>query len=133
MRIRNGRSGPLPNAHSQRSRLRTKKGVTYREGVLLVPECWYELNAEYKDKWVNMWTSELARCFIPELDVPPLSRLFGYYMEHDALMLELRKAPSPDLAKLLNKVWYCIGQLEDRFGLTPQARLPLALPAQPVE
>lgn len=95
------------------------------------------LLAATKAEWTTFWASELAQLVEQNTDLPALERLFGYYDEHRRALKEARKErlvigstgqlvlnPLLKYAESLAKE---IRTLEDRFGLTPKARLTLGI------
>jgi hypothetical protein len=134
--IRTGKSGPPPNPAGRRSRTRTKKTVPLRQGLLVIPDPPTTLTDQYKELWVAMWGSPLARAWNTDIDTIALARLFSLYQERDKLQLDIRYAQCTDLPilnKLRIKIDFAILALEDRFGLSPSSRLPLGLKHREIE
>lgn len=98
-----------------------------------------------RDKWARLWAGPLAHILDPSMDVPALARLFGLYDEHERARRALKGKPrsggkrvvegsagqpvlSP-LAKYMRGLEPEIIRLEDRFGLSPAARLRMSVDA----
>ncbi len=90
-----------------------------------------------KDSWASFWRSPLAKTVVPDTDMPALNRLWRLYEECDTLANGVKRKRmvmgsqgQPVLNPLhtrLASVETEIRQLEDRFGLTPLARLKLGV------
>jgi hypothetical protein len=97
-----------------------------------------KLYAETVELWASFWASDVAGAVTPA-DRPALVRLFRAYDERERYARKVRKDPlstgsqgQPILhpfTKELARLDSLIGSLEDRFGLTPRARLGLGLQA----
>jgi P27 family predicted phage terminase small subunit len=93
--------------------------------------------AQTKERWVSFWGSSIAGVTERDTDLPALTRLFGYYDELERSTRALRQQRfvegsqgQPRLnpaAKYIGELEGSIRQLEDRFGLTPKARLGLGV------
>lgn len=87
--------------------------------------------------WERLWGSPLARTFNPDSDLPSIERLFTLRDERARSFRAARRnrvvAGSQEQAVLSPLLGYVakldaeIRQLEDRFGLTPRARLQLGV------
>ena len=90
-----------------------------------------------RDQWAAFWGSDVAAVCSPPTDLPALERLFSLYDERERCARAIRKSPlvtgsqgQPVLNPLSRQVGAVdpeIRQLEDRFGLTPMARLKLGV------
>jgi P27 family predicted phage terminase small subunit len=90
-----------------------------------------------RDSWPRFWASELAQLVKPETDLPALERLWSLYDERARALHGYRRARvvagsmgQPTLNPLfaaLKALDTEIRALEDRFGLTPMARLRLGV------
>jgi P27 family predicted phage terminase small subunit len=147
-----GQRGPIgkPEDRRQRKRPRTKEVLPAVIPLALPDENTAEaLPAENtapqppagllkatRNRWLEFWRSELASVVTPT-DVPALERLYTLYDERERALRDFRKArmvrgsqgqmvlnPMGRLVKDLDSE---IRALEDRFGLTPQARLRLGI------
>ena len=132
--------GPLPKPADRRQRRNQLKpfcvvpgGLVDRE-VLLVPA---GLLKATRDEWETFWRSDLARLVQTETDLVALERLFRLRDEERRAVREARKArlvpgsmgqltlnPLLKYAESLQKE---IRALEDRFGMTPKARMALGI------
>lgn len=91
-----------------------------------------------RDQWAAFWTSDAAQFVDQGSDAPALERLFVLYDErrraHVAYAKERIVKGSKGqpvrnpLAHVISECDAGIRVLEDRFGLTPKARLQLGLP-----
>lgn len=125
--------GPPPNPNSGRSR---KRGLTVitanKDGDYPAPPAEYAIPV--KRAWVAFWTSPIAQHVI-ESDQPALRRLFSYYDRRERFDREGMVEPvvsgstgQQALHPLLREVDTLdakILALEDRFGMSPMARLKL--------
>ncbi len=90
-----------------------------------------------RTRWDAFWGSELSSVAEPDTDTPALRRLFSYYDEIEratrAVGRERFVAGSQGQARLNPAARYitdlegAVRALEDRFGLTPKARLQLGV------
>lgn len=95
------------------------------------------LLATTRAEWKTFWGSELAQLVEQDTDLPALERLFSYYDEHRRAMKMARKerlvvgskgqTVLNPLLKYTESLAKEIRALEDRFGLTPKARLTLGI------
>lgn len=125
--------GPPPNPHSARSQ---KRGLT----VLVTPEAEdypsppSGLLKPVRDAWDAFWTSPLRQHVIAS-DLPALRRLFGFYDRRERFDREGISDPVVTgstgqmalnaLLKEVDVIDAKILALEDRFGMSPMARLKL--------
>jgi len=110
--------------------------VAQEDNELAIPEAPQGLLKQTRAQWVELWSSQLAQT-IAATDMPALERLFTLYDERHRAMRDFRKARlvrgstgQPVLnpmGKLVKDLDGEIRQLEDRFGLSPQARLRLGI------
>ncbi|GLY81849.1 P27 family phage terminase small subunit [Actinoallomurus iriomotensis] len=89
-----------------------------------------------RDRWVEFWASPVAKLADRVSDLPALERLFGLYDDLERCARTVRKAGhmiegskgqlvmNPLLRHMQTQAAE-IRQLEDRFGLSPRARLGL--------
>jgi P27 family predicted phage terminase small subunit len=95
------------------------------------------LLAATRDAWTAYWTSPLASLLIPATDMPALTRLWSLYDERtrcyravrrERLVLGSKRQPRRNpLYDAIASFDAEIRQLEDRFGLSPKARLELGV------
>lgn len=132
--------GPLPKPADRRQRRNKPKtlgvipGGSVGRKAPTAPDGLLEATVE---DWEHFWASELAQLVEPDTDLPALERLFGLYDEHRRAMREARKERVVEgsmgqmvlnpLLKYAESVAKEIRALEDRFGLTPKARLALGV------
>jgi len=93
--------------------------------------------AESKTEWQSFWTSPLAAALLPVTDEPAVRRLFGLRDERERMMRGIRRqrlVPGARGQPRANPLYAQLAsfdseirQLEDRIGLTPQARLKLGI------
>lgn len=90
-----------------------------------------------RDQWARYWGSSLAQIIELTTDLPALERLFSLYDErrrcHNGYQKE-RLMQGSTGQRVLNPLGRLIGEfdkeiraMEDRFGLTPKARLALGI------
>jgi P27 family predicted phage terminase small subunit len=89
------------------------------------------------NRWIEFWNSPLAGVVSSATDMPALERLFTLYDERERAYRAFRKERlivgsqgQPVLnpmGRLLKELDGEIRQLEDRFGLSPKARLQLGV------
>ena len=93
--------------------------------------------ASTKRRWETFWASDVASIVDQGSDLPALERLFGHYDELDRGQRAFRRQRfvaghhgqprlNP-LAKYLADLESAARALEDRFGMTPRARLQLGV------
>lgn len=90
-----------------------------------------------RDRWDSFWTSPVAVLVDHTSDLPALQRLFELYDDADRYRLHIREAAMVQgskgqmvrnpFVKDLKDTQTAILALEDRFGLSPRARLGLNL------
>ncbi len=95
------------------------------------------LLAETVADWQAFWTSALASAAVPATDLPAITRLFRLRDERERMARVVRKARvvlgsegqprANPLYSQINSFDAEIRQIEDRFGLTPMARLKLGI------
>lgn len=132
-------ASPIPKAPERRQR-RNERAVLSAIPVELrpvsAPEAPSGLSTASRAAWDRLWASPLAQAFA-ESDMPALERLFTLRTEreraHRAAIRSRLVAGSqgqPVLSPLLAYVSSLdaeMRQLEDRFGLSPRARLQLGV------
>ncbi|HEX7119134.1 MAG TPA: P27 family phage terminase small subunit [Longimicrobiales bacterium] len=132
--------GPLPKPTDRRQRRNQPKPLRVIPGGLVgrnAPPAPAGLLKATRDEWDTFWRSELAQLVQAETDLVALERLFRLRDEERRAMREARKArlvpgsmgqmvlnPLLKYAESLQKE---IRALEDRFGMTPKARLALGI------
>ena len=89
------------------------------------------------ESWNAYWSSPLARVALPETDLPALSRLWSLYDErarmYRAIVKErvtlgsMGQVRANPLYPQMVAMDAAIERLEDRFGLSPRARLQLGV------
>lgn len=90
-----------------------------------------------RTSWAAYWTSPLARLVEPDTDLPALARLWTLYDEMarmsrvaraQRVVAGYRGQPRPNpLYRVMAGIEIAILSLEDRFGLSPRARLQLGI------
>ncbi len=132
-------ASPIPKAPERRQR-RNERAVLSAVPIDLrpvnAPEPPAGLSVASRAAWGRLWASPLARAFA-ESDLPALERLFLLRNERDRSFraagrsrLVAGSQGQPVLSPLLGYVASLdaeIRQLEDRFGLSPRARLQLGV------
>lgn len=130
--------GPAPKHGGRRpSRRKSHLSVVPLKPVApaSTPPATREWLAITKKRWTTFWGSELARAVAPDTDLPALTRLHDLYDEQERALRAVRKQRfvlgsqgQPVLnpaGRLLKELAGEIRMLEDRFGLSPMARLRL--------
>lgn len=89
------------------------------------------------EKWAAFWQSDLAQLVEPATDMMALSRLFTLYDDRERAYRSVKKQPFVEgskgqpvanpMASRTESLDKEIRMLEDRFGLTPKARLALGI------
>jgi len=112
-------------------------GLVALDGGLVVPPAPTGWLAESKTEWQAFWTSPLAAALLPVTDEPAVRRLFGLRDERERMMRGIRRqrlVPGARGQPRANPLYAQLAsfdseirQLEDRIGLTPQARLKLGI------
>lgn len=138
--------GPAPKDPARRQRARTHGPASLQvvrpahdvaatpQGVPPPPEGVSERTAA---QWAGYWSSPVAKLVDPVSDLPALERLFLLYDDCQQYRESIRDAPMVQgsmgqmvrnpFVKDLKDAQAEIRQLEDRFGLSPRARLGLNL------
>lgn len=136
-------SGPNPKPGGRRQR-RNKpggrgRGMQLRPRLVAaeVPRCPQYWLIETRNQWVRYWMSDVARVADIDTDAAALTRLFTLYDERERSYRAYRKkrvVKGSTGQPTVNPVWRHaakldaeIRSLEDRFGVTPQARLRLGI------
>jgi phage terminase small subunit len=126
-----------PAARRQNHQTRDIGLVVVAGGAADPPEPLAKWLAATRKRWVRYWSAPLAAVADRETDLPALERLFSYYDELECCSRQFRKQrfvegstgqprlnPIADHIRALEPL---IRALEDRFGLTPLARLKLGV------
>jgi hypothetical protein len=134
--------GPAPDPSAERSSLsRVKQPDLDLVGPLEIPELPedLELLPATREWWDAYWISDVAKAVQADTDARGVIRLAWLYDERDRVASTLRKLDSPTavgsqgqmiihpLTKYLGQLDGEIRQLEDRFGLSPRARIALGI------
>lgn len=137
--------GPSPKDPSARQRRNTPRALELvaaaREVAevvpIVVPPAPAGLLKKTTERWAKFWTSSVAALVDRTSDMPALERLFELYDDADRYRAAIRKSPmvSGSQGQMVRNPFVkdlkdCQGevrQLEDRFGLSPRARLGLNL------
>lgn len=111
--------------------------VSIDGGAGEVPECPSDLLPEVAESWERFWRSPLAQTVTPDTDLPAVERLFGLRDERERAWRIIRAARvvSGSMGQERASPFYAVAsaldseirQLEDRLGLSPQARLRLGV------
>jgi len=128
---------PKPKPLRQNTERRDLGLVGIVPSTLRVPDPPADWLAESKAEWQGFWTSPLSSALLPVTDEPAVRRLFGLRDERERMMRGIRKArlvPGARGQPRANPLYAQLAsfdseirQLEDRIGLTPQARLKLGI------
>lgn len=129
--------GPLPKPAERRQRRNGRPALAPLDGrSTLSPEPPGGLLAATRASWRALWASPLASTFV-ESDLPALGRLFDLIDERARVVRVARRSrlvPGSKAQPVTNPlIGYIstldteIRNLEDRFGLTPKARLALGI------
>ena len=108
-----------------------------KDDVMIVPTPPAGLSPMLIDAWHTYWLSDLARTVTLPTDMPALRRLFLYYEDIETSHAKYLDSPiwsgstgqdkiSP-FARHVAELEGGIRALEDRFGLSPKARLELGV------
>ena len=128
-----------PADRRQRDRSRSDMRVDMVVTPVIAPRApaglvaWSDATSE---AWVELWASPLAAHYKPS-DVSALRRLFGYRQRLDDALERAEAQPESlgSTGQMVISPWHAeihrleaaIGKLEDRFGLTPLARIRLGV------
>jgi P27 family predicted phage terminase small subunit len=129
-----------PRKRSERRQRRNTPDVSLtvvqREPVRVpdAPKDWLKVT---KKRWEAFWGSEVAGAVDPATDSGALTRLFGFYDEVERATRAVREqrfvegsrgqARLNPAAKYVVELETAVRALEDRFGMTPRARLQLGI------
>src|SRR6266545_414479 len=132
-----GSRGPIGKPAGQRQHHGKPAPLTVLPGGkkgLTAPDPSGGLTAAVRRQWEDLWASPLA-ALVEGTDLPALERLFLLYDERERCWKAYRKARlvkgsqgQPVMSPLARQVALLdveIRHLEDRFGLSPRARLRL--------
>lgn len=132
--------GPAPKDPEDRQRRNAPKALSVVapgvEGGLEVPRPPAGLLKGTRDRWAAYWESPVARLADPVSDLTALERLFRLYDDIERSHVTVREqghmvkgsqgqAVMNPLLRHMQSVMAEVRQLEDRFGLSPRARLSL--------
>lgn len=129
---------PIPKPTDRRQRPHDRGvGIVPTDPVAVAPMPPSGVLATTKQAWCVFWRSKLASLVKPDSDLPALERLFSLYDERERCYRAAKKnrlvqgsqgqmVLNP-LYKQMNVLDTEIRNLEDRFGLTPMARLKLGV------
>ena len=129
--------GPAPRHGGRRQRKRAVDLTLVTGGDRGVPAVPKGLLKRTREQWESFWRSPVATVVSLDTDLPSLERLFSLYDERERayravckerLVVGSQGQPVLNpLARQLCSYDAEIRQLEDRFGLTPMARLRLGV------
>ena len=129
-----GARGPQPKHPSKKAGKSQPVSLTVLSSEVEVPPAPKGLLKITRDGWEAFWSSDLARAVSPT-DLAALERLFRLRDEWERCYRAVRKEPltvgsqgqivEHPLSKRMDRMQTEIRQLEDRFGLSPQARARL--------
>ena len=129
--------GPAPKHGGRRQRKRAADLALVQPIAREAPPAPSGLLKRTRERWDAFWRSPLGSVVSPETDVSALERLFTLYDERERAYRVVRKqrvvigsTGQPVLHPLARQLCSYDGeirQLEDRFGLTPMARLRLGV------
>ncbi len=137
--------GPTPKDPAARQRRNTPRSLELvaqaqeiAEAVpVAVPAAPKGLLKKTTERWERFWTSPVAKLVDRTSDMPALERLFELYDDCDRYRTAIRRDPMVvgsqgqmvrnPFVKDLKDAQSAVRQLEDRFGLSPRARLGLNL------
>lgn len=128
--------GPLPKTPSKRVRSTTNALVSLAQTPVSTPEPSTRWLKVTKDAWSTLWGHGLAGAY-EATDLPALRRLFGLRDQRARFEMAVVRQPlvpgsqgqevlNP-LARQISTIDAEIRALEDRFGLSPAARLRLGI------
>lgn len=132
--------GPAPKPADRRQRRNkpTELRAVPPRAIVEVPKAPPGLLKATRDWWSEFWNSDLAAATGAETDLPALRRLASLYDERErayrAIQRGDRLVTGSKGQEVLNPLYRVIASLdaeirnlEDRFGLTPLARLRLGI------
>ncbi|MGW6295639.1 phage terminase small subunit [Streptomyces sp. NPDC055058] len=133
--------GPAPKDPEKRQRRNAPKGleaVPAAPGLVERPSPPAGLLKSVRDRWAAYWESPVAQLADPVSDLPALERLYRLYDDLERSHATVRKqghmvrgyrdqTVMNPLLKHMQLVQAEVRQLEDRFGLSPRARLSLGV------
>ncbi|MEU7400721.1 P27 family phage terminase small subunit [Streptomyces sp. NPDC044948] len=133
--------GPAPKDPEKRQRRNRAQGleaIPENAGVVERPAPPAGLLKTVRDRWVAYWESPVAQLADPVSDLPALERLYRLYDDLERSHATVRKqghmvrgyrdqTVMNPLLKHMQLVQAEVRQLEDRFGLSPRARLSLGV------
>lgn len=138
--------GPQPKDPSSRQRRNIPRrlelvaaahDVAAEAAPVVVPDAPAGLLKKTSERWRAFWSSPVAALVDRTSDMPALERLFELYDDCDRYRQAIRKNPMVTgsqgqmvrnpFVKDLKDAQAEVRQLEDRFGLSPRARLALNL------
>lgn len=132
--------GPAPKDPEKRQRRNAAMDLAIvAEGTAAVPELPTPpagLLKRTRDRWTDYWSSPVAKLADPVSDLPALERLFALYDDLERSNAAVKKrghmvtgsqgqAVLNPLLRHIQVTQAEVRQLEDRFGLSPRARLSL--------
>jgi|TARA_R100000231_G_scaffold60972_1_gene49727 P27 family predicted phage terminase small subunit len=127
--------GPAPKDPQKRQRRDTPQVELVPDQLAIVPKAPTGLLKKSKERWQVFWESPVSKMVDMNSDMPALERLFFLYDERLRASRGFRRQRMVEgsqgqlvvnpLAKLFKDFDAEIRQLEDRFGLTPMARMRL--------
>lgn len=130
--------GPQPKDPNRRQRRNTGAVVPFRTaGVVIAPPLPPGFLVATRDLWQSFWKSPLGQAVEAKSDIGAIGRLFTLMDERERAYRAYRKQRvihgsqgqkviSP-MARAMSVFDAEIRQLEDRFGMTPRARLQLGI------
>ncbi len=128
--------GPMPKPAPRRQRQNRPALITLPSRPNVAPDAPDGLLMASRAAWDALWQSPVASTYLPS-DLPALRRLFALIDERERAFRVARKQRMTEGHKgqpVLNPALRYVGdldaeirQLEDRFGLTPRARMQLGV------
>lgn len=128
---------PKPAAERQRTNSPSVGLVLIEDKRVVAPSAPKGLLKSTTDAWTVFWRSQMAQLVQVDTDLPALTRLFALYDEHERCYRasrEDRLVIGSQGQYVLNPLYRQmvtleteIRNLEDRFGLSPMARLKLGI------